>query len=57
MDVNNKKKFFQNIALDDDGNMIIVIEDATGVNSKGVSQYQVFSKLQLTENGYLKTSN
>lgn len=57
MNVNNKKKFFQNIALDENGNMIIVIENEAGQTSKGVSQYKVFQKLQLTEEGYLKTND
>lgn len=57
MDVNNKRKFFQNIALDDSGNMIVVLEDKAGDVSNGVSQYNTFKKLQLTESGYLKTSS
>lgn len=57
MNVNNKKKFFQNIALDENGNMIIVIENEAGQTSKGISQYKVFQRLQLTEEGYLKTND
>ena len=54
MNVNDQKRFFQNIALDENGNMIIVTEVKTGTIEKGVSQYETFNKLTLTEEGYLK---
>jgi hypothetical protein len=38
MNVNNKKKFFQEIALDDNGNMIVSIENEAGNEGKGVSE-------------------
>jgi len=57
MNVNDQKRFFQNIALDENGNMIIVIESKTGTTSKGISQYNTFNKLTLTSEGYLKIYN
>lgn len=55
MNVSDQKKFFQKIALDENGNMTIVIEGKTGLDNKGVSQFKTFHTLKLTEEGYLKT--
>lgn len=57
MNVNSKKKFFQEIALDESGNMIVSIENEAGNESKGVSQYNAFKKLTITNEGYLKIYN
>ena len=54
MKVTSQKKFFRDIALDDDGNIIVVIEDQEGTTEKGESQYNTFNKLTMTEEGYLK---
>tara|TARA_R110000796_G_scaffold13290_6_gene43078 strand:+ start:805 stop:984 length:180 start_codon:yes stop_codon:yes gene_type:complete len=57
MNVSDQKKFFQNIALDENGNVTMVIESKNGVPEKGNSQFKTFHKLTLTEEGYLKTYN
>tara|TARA_R110000803_G_scaffold104245_3_gene172414 strand:- start:756 stop:932 length:177 start_codon:yes stop_codon:yes gene_type:complete len=54
MNVHNQKKFFQQIYLNSDGNMVIVVEPVTAPTEKGVSQYNTFQKLTLTPEGYLK---
>ena len=55
MNVNDQKRFFQNIELDENGNMIIQIEMKANPLEKGVNQYNTFKKLTLTTEGYLKT--
>jgi len=57
MDVNNKKRFFQNIALDDEGNMIMVVNTKNGVTTKGESQYKVLKKLTVDVDGKLNIFN
>ena len=57
MDINNKRDFFKNLKLDEQGNIIVVFETGTLPFSKGVSQYDFFKKLTLTEEGYLKIIN
>jgi len=57
MNVNNSKTFFQKIYLDEAGNMVIQIEDKVGVSEKGENQYKTIKTMQLTTEGYLKTSN
>jgi len=57
MNIHNQKKFFQNIYLDDNGNMVIIVEDITNPTEKGVNQYNTFKKLCLTPEGYLKVYN
>lgn len=54
MDVNSKKNFFQKIALDEDGNMIVILESKVGESEKGVSQHNTMKKLTINEDGYLK---
>ena len=54
MKVTSQKKFFRDIALDENGNIIVVIEDQAGTAEKGGSQYNTFKKLSITEEGYLK---
>jgi len=51
----NAKRFFEKIVLDNDGNIIIVIENRINPLKKGISQYNTFKKLSLTQEGYLKT--
>ena len=53
MNVNNKKRFFQNIALDDNGNMIVVVNTEAGISTKGESQYNVMKKLTMDVDGKL----
>tara|TARA_R110002049_G_scaffold229421_2_gene401485 strand:+ start:882 stop:1058 length:177 start_codon:yes stop_codon:yes gene_type:complete len=57
MNVNNKKRFFQNIALDDEGNMIMVVNTKSGVSTKGESQYKVLKKLTVDVDGRLNIFN
>tara|TARA_R110002020_G_scaffold433780_1_gene643871 strand:- start:273 stop:449 length:177 start_codon:yes stop_codon:yes gene_type:complete len=57
MNVNNKKRFFQNIALDDEGNMIMVVNTKSGVSTKGESQYKVLKKLTVDVDGKLNIFN
>ena len=54
MNVNDQKRFFNNIELDKNGNMIVQIEVKTDPLEKGVSQYNTFNKLNITAEGYLK---
>lgn len=54
MNVNDQKRFFNNIELDKNGNMIVQIEVKTDPLEKGVSQYNTFNKLKITAEGYLK---
>jgi hypothetical protein len=51
----NAKSFFEKIVLDDNGNIVIVIENKINPIKKGISQYNTFKKLSLTQEGYLKT--
>tara|TARA_R110000796_G_scaffold115531_1_gene227623 strand:- start:239 stop:415 length:177 start_codon:yes stop_codon:yes gene_type:complete len=55
MRVKNQKNFFQNIYLDENGNMVLVLDDKTDPTEKGISQYNTFNKIYLSEEGYLKT--
>ena len=57
MNVNNKKKFFQNIALDDEGNMMMVVNTKSGDITKGESQYKVLKKLTVDVDGKLNIFN
>ena len=54
MNAENQKEFFQKIALDDNGNVIMVIVPKVLPLEKGDNQYNTFKKLQLTPEGYLK---
>tara|TARA_R110000751_G_C13496476_1_gene449799 strand:+ start:41 stop:217 length:177 start_codon:yes stop_codon:yes gene_type:complete len=54
MNIHNQKKFFQNIFLDSNGNMVLVVEPKQVPLEKGVSQKNTFQKLTLTPEGYLK---
>lgn len=54
MKVTSQKKFFRDIALDENGNIIVVVEDQAGTAEKGENQYNTFNKLTMTEEGYLK---
>lgn len=51
----NAKRFFENIVLDNNGNIVIIIENKVNPLKKGISQYNTFKKLSLTQEGYLKT--
>lgn len=54
MNVNDQKKFFQNIALDVNGNMEVTVQPKVNPTEKGVSQKNTFNKLTITNEGYLK---
>ena len=54
MNVNDQKRFFQNIELDENGNVVVQIEVKADPLEKGVSQYNTFQKLKLTNEGSLK---
>jgi hypothetical protein len=50
----NYKEFFENIKLDENGNIIAVLQDGTSVNfEKGISQYNTYKEIKLTNEGYL----
>jgi len=53
----NARRFFENIKLDENGNIIIIIEDVVNPINKGISQYNTFQKLQITAQGELKVYN
>lgn len=54
MDIKNRKEFFQNIFLDENGNLVIVLDSKTNPTEKGISQYNTYKKLTLTPEGFLK---
>lgn len=54
MDARSKKNFFQKIALDENGNIIVSVEDKEGDAVKGVSQYETMKKLKMNDDGHLK---
>lgn len=55
MDVNNQKEFFENIQLDENGNVrAVLVSGPTLPVEKGVNQYNFFKKIELTTEGYLK---
>ena len=56
MPVTNQKKFFKDVYLDAEGNMVIFSSVTSGAIEKGVNQYKTFNKLKLTAEGYLKTT-
>ena len=55
MNVTNQKKFFQKIALDNNGNMMINLNTKEGLVIKGDDQRKTFKKLTISEDGYLNT--
>ena len=55
MNVRNQKKFFKDVYLDNEGNMVIFSSVTSGAIEKGNDQYKTFKKLKLTA-GYLKTT-
>tara|TARA_R110000803_G_scaffold84314_1_gene150486 strand:+ start:269 stop:445 length:177 start_codon:yes stop_codon:yes gene_type:complete len=57
MNVNNKKELFQNIALDEDGNIIAVLKSEVGEGVDGDNQYKAIKKLTLSPEGYLNIYN
>lgn len=50
----NAKRFFQEIVLDNNGNIIVLLEGKVNPVNKGINQYNTFQKLSLTPEGYLK---
>jgi hypothetical protein len=55
MEINNSNDFYKNIQLDNDGNVLcVLVSRDIASNKKGVSQYDTFKELELTEEGYLK---
>lgn len=57
MNVKNKKELFQNIALDDDGNIIAVLNVEVGEGESKNNQYKVIKNLTLSTEGYLNIYN
>ena len=57
MNVNNKKELFQNIALDEDGNIIAVLKSEVGEGVDVNNQYKAIKKLTLSPEGYLNIYN
>jgi len=54
MKVNNQKEFFERLQLDANGNVKIVIVSKSGTDTKSTDQYDFFSKIEITDEGYLK---
>lgn len=55
MDINNQKEFFENIQLDENGNVrAVLVNSPTLPVEKGVNQYNFYKKVELTAEGYLK---
>ena len=57
MNVKNQKNFFQKIALDNNGNMMINLNTKEGLVIKGDDQRKTFKKLTLSPEGYLNIYN
>ena len=54
INVKNQFDFFKNIKLDDDGALKVELFDKKIPVTKEGSQYKVYKKIVLTEEGYLK---
>jgi hypothetical protein len=55
MYIKNKKEFFENVKLDENGNvMVIIVDDSGNTLTNTKSQYDFFKNVELTEEGYLK---
>jgi len=54
MKVNNQKEFFERLQLDANGNVKVVIVSKSGTDTKSTDQYDFFSKIEITDEGYLK---
>jgi len=55
MDLRNYREFFENIQLDENGNIMCILQSDEGVTlEKGVSMYNTYKKLELTNDGYIK---
>ena len=54
MNIKNKKQFFENVKLDENGNVLCVIVSDSGFDLDTNSQYDFYSNIVLTEEGYLK---
>ena len=57
MNVKSKKELFQNIALDEDGNIIAVLNSEVGEGVDRDNQYKAIKKLTLSPEGYLNIYN
>ena len=53
MNVKSKKELFQNIALDEDGNIIAVLKSEVGEGVDRDNQYKAIKKLTLSPEGHL----
>ena len=49
----NRKEFFENIQLDDNGNLKVVIVTG-GINEDINNQFEFYSNISLTPEGYLQ---
>ena len=55
MDVKNYREFFENIQLDENGNLKCILQTDEGVTlEKGINMYNTYKKLELTNDGYIK---
>jgi len=54
MYIKNKREFFENVKLDENGNVLCVIVSDGGSDIDINSQYDFYSNIELTEEGYLK---
>ena len=54
MDIKNKRKFFQNIKLDDEGRVVVFLDTKIDPIEKGKNEYNTYNKLIITQEGYLK---
>ena len=53
-DVNNQKEFYENIVLDNDGNVEVVQDNTVKAGTKSLNQYDFFKRIILTNEGYLQ---
>lgn len=55
MEGRNYREFFENIKLDENGNLMCIIQTDEGVTlDKGINMYNTYKKLELTNDGYIK---
>ena len=52
--VNNQKEFYENIVLDDDGNVVCTSSSALKTGTKSLNKYDFFQRIVLTNEGYLQ---
>jgi len=50
----NKRGFFRDVQLDENGNVMVYLVNETGQTLKPNGEYQFYRDIELTEEGYLK---